>query len=49
MSNELVSMVLAMVSESAEVNTVLKELFTDVGNELYVYPAEKYIGQGMSC
>ncbi|GMH39161.1 hypothetical protein BSKO_07059 [Bryopsis sp. KO-2023] len=46
MSNELVSMVLAMVSESATVNTVLKELFTDEGNELYVFPSEKYLRPG---
>lgn len=39
-------MVLAMVSESAEVNTILKELFTDAGNELYVYPVEKYMQPG---
>ena len=43
MSNELVSMTLAMVSESREVNTILKELFTPEGNELYVHPASRYL------
>ena len=43
MSNELVSMTLAMVSESREVNTILKELFTPEGNELYVHPAARYL------
>ena len=43
MSNELVSMTLAMVSESREVNTILKELFTPEGNELCVHPAARYL------
>ena len=43
MSNELVSMTLAMVSESREVNTILKELFNPEGNELYVHPASRYL------
>ncbi len=43
MSNELVSMTLAMVSESREVNTILKELFAPEGNELYVHPAARYL------
>ena len=46
MSNELVSMTLAMVSESREVNTILKELFTPEGNELYVHPASRYLRWG---
>ena len=48
MSNELVSMTLAMVSESREVNTILKELFTPGGNELYVVPAARYLRCGHS-
>ena len=48
MSNELVSMTLAMVSESREVNTILKELFTPEGNELYVHPASRYLRSGTS-
>uniref|UniRef100_A0A061QVV7 Ion channel pollux n=1 Tax=Tetraselmis sp. GSL018 TaxID=582737 RepID=A0A061QVV7_9CHLO len=43
MSNEIVSMALAMVSESAAVNRILKELFTEIGNELYVHSAKRYI------
>lgn len=46
MSNELVSMTLAMVSESREVNTILKELFTPEGNELYIHPASRYVRVG---
>ena len=43
LSNELVSMALAMVAESPEVNTILAELFTEEGNELYVHPADRYL------
>lgn len=46
MSNELVSMALAMVSESADVNVVLGELFSENGNELYCMPVHKYMQQG---
>jgi len=46
MSNELVSMVLAMVAESAAVNKILKELCGGDGNELYVYSIEKYMHKG---
>lgn len=48
MSNELVSMVLAMVAESAEVNLILKDLCKGGGTELYVYPIEKYLQKGGS-
>ena len=43
MSNEIVSMALSMVAESADVNHVLQELFSEHGSELYVRPAPKYI------
>ena len=43
LSNELVSMALAMVAENPEVNTILSELFTPDGNELYVHPASRYL------
>jgi len=51
LSNEIVSMALAMVSEDAEVNKILAELFTDVGNELYIRPVERYLplGEGERC
>eukprot|EP00939_MAST-03C_sp_MAST-3C-sp1_P004206 g4206.t1 len=45
-SNELVSKAMAMVSERREVNTILEELLTDVGNEFYVEPASRYVGEG---
>ncbi|KAK9820268.1 hypothetical protein WJX72_008313 [[Myrmecia] bisecta] len=44
LSNELVSMALAMVSEDPGVNQILSELFTEEGNELYIYPAARYLG-----
>ncbi|CAI5982594.1 unnamed protein product [Closterium sp. NIES-64] len=40
LSNELVSMALAMVAEDREVNRVLEELFSEEGNEMYIRPAE---------
>lgn len=43
MSNEIISMALAMVSENASVNQILKELFTEVGNELYVHSSNRYL------
>eukprot|EP00873_Tetraselmis_striata_P002629 jgi/Tetstr1/422893/TSEL_013677.t1 len=46
MSNEIISMALAMVSENASVNQILKELFTEVGNELYVFTANRYLYPG---
>jgi len=46
MSNELVSMALAMVAEDKEVAIVLTELFTSEGNEMYIRPVERYINPG---
>ncbi|XP_057816325.2 probable ion channel POLLUX [Cryptomeria japonica] len=43
LSNELVSMALAMVAEDKQINRVLEELFAEEGNELYIRPAEFYI------
>ena len=43
LSNELVSMALAMVAENPEVNDILSELFTPDGNELYVHPSSRYL------
>ncbi|XP_010527695.1 PREDICTED: probable ion channel POLLUX isoform X2 [Tarenaya hassleriana] len=43
LSNELVSMALAMVAEDKQINRVLKELFAEKGNELCVKPAEFYL------
>ncbi|KAK3235085.1 hypothetical protein CYMTET_54692, partial [Cymbomonas tetramitiformis] len=43
MSNELVSRALAMVAEDAEVSQVLSELFTAVGNELYIRPVSQFL------
>ena len=46
LSNELVSMALAMVAESPAVNVILAELFTVDGNELYIHPAARYLRWG---
>ena len=43
LSNELVSMALAMVAESHFVNSILAELFTVGGSELYSHPAARYL------
>ncbi|XP_057978182.1 probable ion channel SYM8 isoform X9 [Malania oleifera] len=43
LSNELVSMALAMVSEDKQINRVLEELFAEEGNEMCIKPAEFYV------
>ncbi|KAK8968526.1 putative ion channel SYM8 [Platanthera guangdongensis] len=43
LSNELVSMALAMVAEDKQINRVLEELFAEEGNELCIRPAEYYL------
>ncbi|KAL3620823.1 putative ion channel sym8 [Castilleja foliolosa] len=43
LSNELVSMALAMVAEDKQINRVLEELLTEKGNEMYIKPAEFYL------
>ncbi|XP_042508446.1 probable ion channel SYM8 isoform X2 [Macadamia integrifolia] len=43
LSNELVSMALAMVAEDKQINRVLEELFSAKGNEMFIRPAEIYL------
>ncbi|KAI3695110.1 hypothetical protein L1987_78098 [Smallanthus sonchifolius] len=43
LSNELVSMALAMVAEDKQINRVLEELFAEEGNEMCIKPAEFYV------
>ncbi|XP_024543158.1 probable ion channel POLLUX isoform X2 [Selaginella moellendorffii] len=43
LSNELVSMALAMVAEDKQINRVLEELFSEEGNELYIRTAALYL------
>ncbi|GLJ25535.1 hypothetical protein SUGI_0489020 [Cryptomeria japonica] len=43
LSNELVSMALAMVAEDRQINCVLEELFSEEGNEMYIRRAEFYL------
>ncbi|KAL6137996.1 hypothetical protein ACLB2K_063284 [Fragaria x ananassa] len=43
LSNELVSMALAMVAEDKQINRVLEELFAEEGNEMCIKPAELYL------
>lgn len=46
LSNELVSMALAMVAEDRQINDVLEELFAEEGNELHIRPADLYLDRG---
>ncbi|KAF9599861.1 hypothetical protein IFM89_001807 [Coptis chinensis] len=43
LSNELMSMALAMVAEDKQINWVLEELFVEEGNEMCIRPAEFYL------
>ncbi|XP_020531993.1 probable ion channel CASTOR isoform X4 [Amborella trichopoda] len=43
LSNELVSMALAMVAEDRQVNKVLEELFAEEGNEMQLRHADLYV------
>ncbi|KAJ3677885.1 hypothetical protein LUZ60_001688 [Juncus effusus] len=43
LSNELVSMALAMVAEDKQINRVLEELFAEHGNEMCIRSAEYYL------
>ncbi|WOK96498.1 hypothetical protein Cni_G05205 [Canna indica] len=44
LSNELVSMALAMVAEDRQINDVLEELFAEEGNEMQIHSADLYVG-----
>ncbi|KAM1196131.1 hypothetical protein FF1_022788 [Malus domestica] len=46
LSNELVSMALAMVAEDRQINDVLEELFAEEGNELQIRQADLYLREG---
>ncbi|KAL0368697.1 UNVERIFIED_CONTAM: Ion channel CASTOR [Sesamum calycinum] len=46
LSNELVSMALAMVAEDRQINDVLEELFAEEGNELHIRGADLYLHEG---
>ncbi|KAI6696011.1 hypothetical protein NL676_023721 [Syzygium grande] len=46
LSNELVSMALAMVAEDRQINDVLEELFAEEGNEMHIRPADLYLHEG---
>ncbi|KAH9726868.1 putative ion channel CASTOR [Citrus sinensis] len=46
LSNELVSMALAMVAEDRQINDVLEELFAEEGNELHIRQADLYLRKG---
>ncbi|XP_072999317.1 probable ion channel CASTOR isoform X3 [Typha latifolia] len=43
LSNELVSMALAMVAEDRQINDVLEELFAEEGNEMQIRSADLYL------
>jgi len=44
-SNRLVSMLIAQVSEEADVNDVYENLFAEDGSEIYIKPLSLYLGQ----
>ncbi|KAJ8774835.1 hypothetical protein K2173_017281 [Erythroxylum novogranatense] len=46
LSNELVSMALAMVAEDRQINAVLEELFAEEGSELQIRQADLYLREG---
>lgn len=46
LSNELVSMALAMVAEDRQINDVLEELFAEEGNEMHIRQADLYLQEG---
>ncbi|XP_014627421.1 ion channel CASTOR isoform X4 [Glycine max] len=46
LSNELVSMALAMVAEDRQINDVLEELFAEEGNEMHIRKADLYLCEG---
>ncbi|XP_061352770.1 ion channel CASTOR-like [Gastrolobium bilobum] len=46
LSNELVSMALAMVAEDRQINDVLEELFAEEGNEMHIRQADLYVCEG---
>lgn len=46
LSNELVSMALAMVAEDRQINDVLEELFAEEGNEMHIRQADLYLKEG---
>ncbi|XP_027167104.1 ion channel CASTOR-like isoform X2 [Coffea eugenioides] len=46
LSNELVSMALAMVAEDRQINDVLEELFAEEGNEMQIRGAKLYLREG---
>ncbi|XP_050216480.1 ion channel CASTOR-like isoform X1 [Mercurialis annua] len=46
LSNELVSMALAMVAEDRQINDVLEELFAEEGNEMHIRQASLYLREG---
>lgn len=46
-SDEIVSMALAMVAEDKRISSVLEELFAEEGNEMVMRPAEMYLDQDL--
>ncbi|KAK7338239.1 hypothetical protein VNO77_18842 [Canavalia gladiata] len=46
LSNELVSMALAMVAEDRQIIDVLEELFAEEGNEMHIRQADLYLCEG---
>jgi hypothetical protein len=47
-SDKLISLMLSQVSENARLTQVFDDLFSSVGSEVYLLPAEHYIAEGTS-
>ena len=43
MANELISVILAAVVEQPAISTILRELQSEVGNEIHIHPAARFI------
>ena len=43
MANELISVILAAVVEQPAISTILRELQSEVGNEIHIHPTARFI------
>jgi hypothetical protein len=48
-SDKLISLLLAQVSENKDLNAVFSDLFDSDGSEIYLKPAQDYVALGQAC
>ncbi|HEY0074590.1 MAG TPA: hypothetical protein VGB77_10845 [Abditibacteriaceae bacterium] len=48
-SDKLISLLLAQVSENKDLNAVFSDLFDSAGSEIYLKPAQDYVALGQAC